>query len=69
MTNMGFSYPDQDPLFSEVEFSIYPKDRVVLLGKNGCGKTSFLGCIMGDQVPTEGSITRHVGCRITVFYF
>ena len=33
-------------------------DRVGLVGRNGCGKTTFLKIIAGLQVPDSGTITR-----------
>ncbi len=30
------------------------------------GKTSLLNILMGESDPTEGSVSRHLGCRITM---
>ncbi len=32
----------QEPLFEGVDFVILPRSRLAVLGRNGCGKTSFL---------------------------
>jgi len=60
-------------LFKQVEFSIYANSRIVLLGKNGSGKTSFLNLLIegggnGEitMVPITGSVKRCPGCKITM---
>jgi cobalt/nickel transport system ATP-binding protein len=40
----------------DVTFSVAPGERVVLLGVNGCGKTTLLKALDGLVVPTGGSI-------------
>ena len=35
---LGFCFPGQAPLFSQIDFTVGPKTRMVMLGKNGCGK-------------------------------
>jgi len=37
---------------------------VAFLGKNGCGKTSLLNILVGDESPTKGAVNRHLGCRV-----
>mmetsp|Transcript_9168 Transcript_9168/g.9238 ORF Transcript_9168/g.9238 Transcript_9168/m.9238 type:complete len:786 (+) Transcript_9168:135-2492(+) len=64
LENVSFAWPDQDPLFIDVDFSINPGARLAILGKNGAGKTSLLNIIIGDTTPTSGECTRHPGCRI-----
>lgn len=41
---------------SEVSFSVRPGERVVLLGVNGCGKTTLLKALDGLVPPTRGAI-------------
>jgi ATP-binding cassette subfamily F protein 3 len=43
-------------LFRNVSFIINQKDRIGLVGKNGCGKTTLLRSIAGFQTPDEGEI-------------
>src|SRR5574340_442069 len=43
-------------VLSEVSFSIRPGERVVLLGVNGCGKTTLLKALDGLVPPTRGAI-------------
>jgi ATPase subunit of ABC transporter with duplicated ATPase domains len=42
-------------------------DRVVVLGRNGVGKSSMLRCLAGVQAPTKGSI--RLGTNTSVGYF
>lgn len=64
--NASFAWPDREPLFENVDFSIGAKARLAILGKNGCGKTSLLNILIGETDPTAGSVSRHLGCRITM---
>ena len=52
-------------LFSGVSFEIAPGDRVGLVGVNGCGKSTPLRILAGEELPDEGDIHRSAECRIT----
>ena len=41
------------PLLEDISFSVWRRDRVALLGPNGCGKTTLLRMLVG-QVPADG---------------
>jgi cobalt/nickel transport system ATP-binding protein len=41
---------------SEVSFAVRPGERIVLLGVNGCGKTTLLKALGGLVAPTAGAI-------------
>jgi len=48
--NYSFQYPDMDePLFSNVTFSIQRGERIALIGENGIGKTTLLKQIIQDD--------------------
>lgn len=44
-------------VLSDVSFTVAPGERVVLLGVNGCGKTTLLKALDGLVFPTRGRIT------------
>ena len=50
---MGFG---ERVLFSDVELHVQAGERIVLLGDNGAGKTTFLRCLLGYQPPQQGKI-------------
>lgn len=47
---------DAAPVLREVNFALYPGERLGLYGPNGCGKTTFLRCIVGLHRPTQGFV-------------
>lgn len=51
-------------LFSDASFSINPKERIALVGRNGAGKSSLLKIIAGLQEPSSGVIERAKDCII-----
>ncbi|MDR2172544.1 MAG: ABC-F type ribosomal protection protein [Planctomycetaceae bacterium] len=45
---------DAMPLFEGVTFAVNAGDRVAICGKNGCGKSSLLKLIVGQDIPYKG---------------
>ena len=43
-------------IINNAEFSINRLDRIILVGKNGCGKSSLLRVLKGIGTPDEGQI-------------
>jgi ATPase subunit of ABC transporter with duplicated ATPase domains len=62
----SFGWPDKEPLFTNAEFNVKSKERIVILGKNGCGKTCLLQILTGELFPIKGRVTRHAGARIAM---
>ena len=56
LERVGFRYPEGPPILQELSFSLKAEERVVLLGANGCGKSSLLKLIDGLLDPTDGEI-------------
>ena len=43
-------------LFSDLTFEIHRQDRLVVVGPNGCGKTTLIRVLVGDETPDLGKI-------------
>ncbi len=57
---LGFGGP---PLLDGVDLHIEEGDRLCLLGRNGCGKSSLLKVMAGILEPDGGTVTRQKGIR------
>src|SRR5258706_14935335 len=51
-------------LLEAVTLSVAPGEKVGLVGRNGCGKTSLLRILAGHQNADAGDVTRRRGLRI-----
>ena len=63
ISNLAKSYGLRT-LFSGLSLSIDDRDRIAILGPNGCGKTTLFEMIAGNITPDEGVITRQRGITI-----
>jgi ATP-binding cassette subfamily F protein 3 len=45
------------PILNDISFGINPADRVGLIGPNGCGKTTLLRILDGQESPDQGVVT------------
>src|SRR5690606_38190501 len=64
-TDVGFRYDAAAPwLFESLSFSLPKGQTLVLLGRNGRGKTTLLKCLAGLARPSTG----HIDCRGTLGY-
>ncbi|MDC0093171.1 ATP-binding cassette domain-containing protein [Alphaproteobacteria bacterium] len=53
--NLKFSQSNKT-LLNNTEFSIHKFDRIILVGTNGCGKSSLLKILKGIDAPDQGDI-------------
>ena len=60
VANLGKSY-GTDLLFQEVSFSIAAGQKVGLVGRNGCGKTTLLRILMGQELADTGKAALAAG--------
>ena len=61
VSNLKFRYTDKE-LYNKVEFRILDGDHIVIVGPNGCGKSTFLNIIAKNIIPDEGRVewTPHI---------
>ena len=53
-----------EEVFAGINTSLHAKERVGLVGPNGCGKTTLLQILAGLQEPTEGTVSRVEGLTL-----
>ncbi|HQN29115.1 MAG TPA: ATP-binding cassette domain-containing protein, partial [Mesotoga sp.] len=63
LSKVGHDY-GQDFLFDDVSTSIDKKDKIILIGKNGCGKSTLMKIIAGELKPSEGEIFHSTSVKI-----
>jgi ATP-binding cassette subfamily F protein 3 len=66
VNNLSKAYSD-DVILEDVSFVVNPGQRVGLVGPNGCGKTTLLRIIVGQEQPDRGSV-RFSPADVTVGY-
>ncbi|MHB8318759.1 MAG: ABC-F family ATP-binding cassette domain-containing protein [Acidimicrobiales bacterium] len=54
-------------VLNSVDLSIARGDRVVVIGRNGAGKSSLLRCLAGVQEPSAGEVK--LGANVSIGYF
>ncbi len=57
--NLSFHYPNQLPLYNDLSFHVNGKERFLVVGENGVGKSTLLKLIMGILSPDRGNICFH----------
>lgn len=61
--NLGFD-ADGREILKNVSFNIRNGERLLLLGENGCGKTTLMRLLARLCKPTQGSITQNVDVKL-----
>ena len=51
-------------LLRDAAFSIGAGERVALIGRNGCGKSTFIEIVAGTEAPSSGTVSVSRNCRI-----
>lgn len=57
--SLSFHYPNQQALYRDLSFQINGKERFLVVGENGVGKSTLLKLIMGILSPDTGKIHFH----------
>ncbi len=63
LRNVSLSFPDKKVL-EDVSLTVYPGDRISLVGENGAGKTSLFRMLKGHLLPDSGEVSLARGVRI-----
>ena len=66
LVGVGIAFSGR-PLIRDFTTRIMRRDRIGLLGPNGCGKTTLLKLILGELEPDSGTVRR--GANLAVAYF
>jgi cobalt/nickel transport system ATP-binding protein len=56
VAGLSFSYPDRTDVLHNLNFTIRSRERVGLIGPNGCGKTTLFLAICGILKPAGGAV-------------
>ncbi|MGV3489634.1 MAG: ribosomal protection-like ABC-F family protein [Tuberibacillus sp.] len=54
--NISFYYNSGEYIFKNASFNVQRGDKIAIIGKNGCGKTTLVKLLIGELAPTEGTI-------------
>lgn len=53
-----------EKIFETITFSIQENDRIGLIGQNGCGKTTLMKILIGEETATGGEVYIKKGLRL-----
>ena len=53
-------------LFEGLNYTVYRGDKIGIIGKNGCGKTTLVRLMLGELAPTEGDVEQ--GDNLSIAY-
>ena len=55
--NVSFSYSEDFPVLKNVELTIEKGEKIALIGKNGCGKSTLIDLLLRLRIPKDGNIS------------
>lgn len=67
VNNISFHYPDSPNLYHNLSFLINNKERFLIVGENGVGKSTLLKLLVGELEPEEGNIW--FGSKTDIAYY
>lgn len=63
LTNVRFGHGTR-LLLDEATLTIEPGEKIGLVGRNGCGKSTLMRLLAGQSKPDAGSVALQRGCRV-----
>lgn len=65
---VSFAYQaDRAAVLEDVDLAVYARSRIALVGDNGCGKSTLMRLLAGEDQPTRGSAWRWPHLRVASF--
>lgn len=58
--DLSYIHSNRDSLFSELNLTVNPGEKIALIGNNGSGKTTLMRILAGELSPTSGMVS-HTG--------
>ena len=62
-------YPGQPQLYKDLSFRINGKERFLVVGENGVGKSTLLKLIMGILIPEQGRVRYNPKTDVAYLHF
>ncbi|MBO4791449.1 MAG: ATP-binding cassette domain-containing protein, partial [Clostridia bacterium] len=53
--NNGSVEYDGEPVLTEINFAVRDNEKIAVVGRNGCGKTTLLRALTGEVDMTQGT--------------
>ena len=60
----GSKYFGADTVFEDIQFEIKGNEKITIVGRNGCGKTTFLRCVCGELSFDKGTVSMQNGTTL-----
>ena len=67
VNNISFNYPNKEKLYDNLSFVINDRERFLIVGENGVGKSTLLKLIVNYLKPNEGTIW--YGAKTDIAYY
>jgi elongation factor 3 len=65
MNDITFQYPSKDkPTIFDVSLTVSQLSRVAVIGANGAGKSTAIKVLVGEEIPTSGTVWKAPGLRM-----
>ena len=62
--NKGSKSFGANTLFENIQFEVRNNEKIAVIGTNGCGKTTLMKIIAGEEELSSGTIHKASDCRI-----